>query len=101
MQITPENSWVLQYFQNKKKCLLGISYNSREVPPDGVPPPCRSLRIKDTEDQLGVLSRTRDAMPAIHGAFTMYTALKSSWRRRCKARYCLFYLIKDKIDRIT
>ena len=67
--------------------MLGVSYKKGEIPPDGVPPPCRTFRMKDTEDSLSVAGRARDSLPGIHGTFTLYNSLKASWRRRCKARY--------------
>ncbi|XP_064082330.1 uncharacterized protein LOC135198560 isoform X3 [Macrobrachium nipponense] len=83
-QPSAENEWVLGYLQQAKGCRLPSF-----VPPEGEVdevsakiPECRSFRMRD--DDLDVLSRTRSVIPAIHGLFTFFTAMKNAWRLKCR-----------------
>nr|XP_027220087.1 uncharacterized protein LOC113812413 [Penaeus vannamei] len=89
----PENEWVLGYFQQSKRCqLAGLPKNvveplSADEDPDEPPkelPPCLSFRMRD--DDLDVLARTRAVVPAIHGLFTFFTAMKNAWKLKCRNR---------------
>ncbi|XP_047471114.1 uncharacterized protein LOC125026600 [Penaeus chinensis] len=90
---TPENEWVLGYFQQSKRCqLAGLPKSILEPldadkdsdePPKELPP-CLSFRMRD--DDLDVLARTRAVVPAIHGLFTFFTAMKNAWKLKCRNR---------------
>ncbi|XP_069980760.1 uncharacterized protein [Penaeus vannamei] len=89
----PENEWVLGYFQQSKRCqLAGLPKNvveplNADEDPDEPPkelPPCLSFRMRD--DDLDVLARTRAVVPAIHGLFTFFTAMKNAWKLKCRNR---------------
>ncbi|XP_042874253.1 uncharacterized protein LOC122254577 isoform X2 [Penaeus japonicus] len=90
---TPENEWVLGYFQQSKRCQLpGLPKSVPEPldadkeadePPKELPP-CLSFRMRD--DDLDVLARTRAVVPAIHGLFTFFTAMKNAWKLKCRNR---------------
>nr|XP_053640093.1 uncharacterized protein LOC128694146 [Cherax quadricarinatus] len=85
LEQTSENEWVLGYLQQEKGCHLdGLPFslsNNDGAPPKQLPV-CRSFRMRD--DDLDVLARTRAALPAIHGLFTFFTAMKNAWRLKCR-----------------
>lgn len=90
LQPTPENEWVLGYLQQEKGCHLDglpldpIDTNETNDAVTEPLPVCHSFRIRD--DDLDVLARTRAVLPAIHGLFTFFTALKNAWRLKCRNR---------------
>lgn len=84
---------MLGYFQQSKRCqLAGLPKNvveplNADEDPDEPPkelPPCLSFRMRD--DDLDVLARTRAVVPAIHGLFTFFTAMKNAWKLKCRNR---------------
>ncbi|XP_042216171.1 uncharacterized protein LOC121862159 isoform X1 [Homarus americanus] len=90
LEPTAENEWVLGYLQQEKGCQLdGLPIPTEDTSSsDGTPPKqlpiCRSFRMRD--DDLDVLARTRAVLPAIHGLFTFFTAMKNAWRLKCRNR---------------
>lgn len=93
---------MLGYFQQSKRCqLAGLPKSVLEPldadkdtdePPKELPP-CLSFRMRD--DDLDVLARTRAVVPAIHGLFTFFTAMKNAWKLKCRNR-CVRCCIKPR-----
>ncbi|XP_069175470.1 uncharacterized protein [Procambarus clarkii] len=87
LERTSENEWVLGYLQQEKGCRLdGQPLTPTDTNTDSVQqkplPICRSFRMRD--DDLDILARTRAALPAIHGLFTFFTAMRNAWRLKCR-----------------
>ncbi|CAL4062076.1 unnamed protein product, partial [Meganyctiphanes norvegica] len=81
-----ESEWILSYLQQVKKCRLkDTPLSEHDHDDEGMPlRECRNLHVRD--DDLDVLVRAHSVLPAVHGAFTIFNALKSAWKLKCRNR---------------